>query len=282
MSGPKMKFRAQARKITDHKTSFSLAPKTESRTEARHSELRASGARIAALYGLIPNKLGFCGPKQELLKKFIAGKLSTLEIIPILEKFEAAYAYYQLIAQKNKISNPFNKKVIEAYWLGNELLDEFILDDLRTLIIEKFCRPGLLSKKEAWKKAELIPRNSIPHHSFHVLVLGSITGTIDFTDNIKLKDACRIGWGRVTEKKHSKANGQQKITVEYQPLEEGKKIKLGKMAKKEILWDTILLPEIKIGDWISFHWNYAIQKLNKENIANLYKYTQNTLNSSNK
>ena len=97
------------------------------------------GPKIAAIYGLIPNRLGLCGPRQELLKKFIIGKLSIHEIIPVLEKFEAAYPYYQLIAQKNKIiSGPFNKKVVEAYWLGNELLEKITTDDLRQLITEKF------------------------------------------------------------------------------------------------------------------------------------------------
>jgi len=232
-----------------------------------------SGPKIAALYGLVPNQLGLCGPQQELLKKFIIGKLSIPEIIPVLEKFEAAYAYYELIAHKNKIKSPFNKKVVEAYWLGNELLDKFRADDLRKFVLEKFCRPGLLSKKEAAIRAVLIPENSKPHHSFHVLVLGSITGSVDFTGKTELKDACRIGWGRATQLK------KNKIVVSYAPLAGKKNIVFGKLVKKTINWDKEILPEIEVGDWVSFHWKHAIQKLNEENIINLYKYTQNTLDS---
>jgi len=74
-----------------------------------------SGPKIAALYGLIPNQLGFCGPQQDVLKKFITGKIIIPEVLPVLKKFEAAYAYYELIAQKNEIkTGPFNKKVVEA------------------------------------------------------------------------------------------------------------------------------------------------------------------------
>ncbi len=252
-----------------------------------------SGPKIAALYGLIPNKLGFCGPKQELLKKFIAGKLSASEIIPTLEKFEAAYAYYRLIAQKNKIASPFNKKVVEAYWLGNELLDKFTADDLRTLITERFCRPGLLSKKEAEARAKLIPKNSKPHHSFHVLVLGSVTGSVDFTGNTKLKDTCRVGWGKVIRivipakagiqdsgcRIKSGMTKKEHVIIKYQPLVGKKILKFGQPIEKEIIWDKDLIPKLKIGDWISFHWNYAVQKLNKKDITNLYKYTQNTLDA---
>ncbi|HRY52726.1 MAG TPA: DUF6390 family protein [Candidatus Portnoybacteria bacterium] len=234
-----------------------------------------SGPKIAALYGLIPNKLGFCGPKQELLKKFLVGKLSIPEIIPTLEKFEAAYAYYQLIAKKNKISSPFNKKVVEAYWLGNDLLDKFTANDLRRFVEERFCRPGLLSKSEAKKRAQLIPEGVKPHHSFHVLVLGSITGSVDFTGNTKLKDICRIGWGKV------KRIIKNKIVISYVPLAGKKNISFAPPTNKTINWNKEILPSIDIGDWVSVHWNHAIQKLNEENIINLFKYTQDTLNALN-
>lgn len=215
------------------------------------------------------------------MKKFILGELSIPQILPTLEKFEAAYAYYRLIAEKNKMPSPFNKKVVEAYWLGNELLDKFTADDLRQFIIKRLCQPGLLSKKEAVKRAALVPAGSKPHHSFHVMVLGSITGSVDFTGNTKLKDTCRVGWGRVVSAKGGPASGGKtgKITVSYDPLMGKKTIEFGKQTRKEIIWDKDLLPSIEVGDWVSFHWNYAIQKLNEENIINLYKYTQNTLSS---
>ena len=237
-----------------------------------------SGPKIAAIYGLIPNRLGFCGPRQELLKKFITGKTSIPEIIPTLEKFEAAYEYYRLIARKNKIKSPFNKKVVEAYWLGNNLLDKITANDLRALIMERFCKPGLLSKKEAKKRADMIPAGSKPHHSFHVLVLGSITGSVDFTGNTKLKDTCRVGWGRVIKKSKIK-NQKSKITVIYRPLSGKKILQFGQPIKKEVIWDKEILPLIEAGDWVSFHWNHAMQKLNEENIINLHKYTQNTLDA---
>ena len=240
-----------------------------------------SGPKIAALYGLIPNQLGLCGPRQELLRKFLIGKLAIFEIIPVLEKFEAAYPYYQLIAQKNKIANgPFNKKAVEAYWLGNELLEKITTDDLRQLITEKFSKPGLLSKTEAAKRAGKIPEGSKPHHSFHVMVLGSITGSIDFTGKTKLKDTCRVGWGRVlTLKSKNEKVKTETIIVSHNPLVGSTDIKFGPTVKKEIARDKEILPSVKVGDWVSFHWNHAMQVLSEENIINLHKYTQNTLNT---
>lgn len=202
------------------------------------------------------------------------GKLGILEVLPVLKKFEAAYAYYELIAQKNKVkAGPFNKRVVEAYWIGNELLEKVKARDLREMIVEKFTRPGLLSIQQAETKVKLIPESAKPHHSFHVLILGSITGRVDFDNNTKLMDICRIGWGKVSKLKTSK------ISISYNPLIGKKIIKLGKPIKKEIIWDKKILPGVKVGDWVSFHWNYAIQVLREQDILNLYKYTQNTLDA---
>ncbi|MBI4709434.1 MAG: hypothetical protein HY764_04500 [Candidatus Portnoybacteria bacterium] len=241
-----------------------------------------SGLKIAALYGFRPNALGLCGPKelprQQILKEFLAGKISHSQILSVMRQFRGAYPYYELIARKNKVkTGAFNKKVVEAYWIGNELLDKVSATDLRKMVVSQFSGPGLLSKKEAIKKAGAIPENSKPHHSFHVLVIGSVTGSVDFTGNTKLKDLCRVGWGRV--KKLKVKSGKLKVIVEYQPLVGEKKIKLGKLQKKEVFWDREIVSEIKIGDWVSFHWNFVVQKLNEQNIVNLFKYTKDTLDS---
>ncbi|TSC53422.1 MAG: hypothetical protein LiPW39_287 [Parcubacteria group bacterium LiPW_39] len=264
-----------------------------------------SDLKIAALYGFRPHMLGLCGPKEagrrQLLKKFLLGKIPPGKMRPIFKKFMGAYGYYKLIAKSNKISDPFDKKVVEAYWIGNELLDKVKIGDLRKMITKDFSGPGLLPKEVAAKKAAAIPEGVKPHHSFHVLVIGSVTGSVDFK-NTKLKDICRISWGRVVRcviparfakasarrakagihksgfrVKHGMTNNVSKIAIEYRPLVGEKKIKLGKPIKKEIIWDKNLIPKIKIGDWVSFHWNYLVQILTKQEIANLKKYTLNTL-----
>lgn len=186
-----------------------------------------------------------------------------------MEKFQGAYSYYELIAKSNKIKDPLDEKVIKAYWIGNDLLEKVKTEDLRKMIARDFSKPGLLSKKAALKKAKEIPEGSKPHHSFHALVIGSVTGRIKLRG--KLIDLCRISWGKVMKTK------KEKIIVRYQPLVAGKEIKLGKPVKKEIFWDKNLIPNIKIGDWVSFHWNHLAQRLSKKEVKNLNKYTNLTL-----
>jgi len=235
-----------------------------------------SGLKLAVLYSFPAFKLGFCGPEEKSVTRvflnYLAGKkISEKRIIKILKNFKGAFPYYKLIAKSNGIKDPFNEKVVKAYWIGSSLLEKVKVDDLRQMIIKDFSGPGLLSKEIACKKAKEIPVNSKPHHSFHVLVIGSVTREIVLKG--KFLDLCRINWGKVRKLKVK--NEKLKIVVEYQPLT--KKFRLGKPIKKEIFWDKVLVPEIRVGDWVSFHWNLATEKLKKRDLKNLKKYTRMTL-----
>jgi hypothetical protein len=198
-----------------------------------------SGLKMAALYGIYPHQLGFCGPEKEskLLLDYLRGKkVSQKEVREILKQFEGAYSYYKRIAKDNKIKDVFDQKVVKAYWIGNNLL----------------------------KKAPQA------HHSFHVFIVGSVTGRIELKG--KLLDICRISWGKVIKK------GRNKVIIKYQPIKKVKgKYILADFTEKNILWDKELVPGIKIGDTVSCHWNHLIQVLNNQDVANLKKYTNLTL-----
>jgi len=202
-----------------------------------------SGLKLAALYGIKPHSLGFCGPKDKgVLLNYLKGeKISEKKIRKILEQFRGAYPYYKIIAKANKIKDPFDERAVRAYWVGNKLLGK---------------AGGIKS-----------------HHSYHVLVIGSITGRIVLKG--RFLDLCRVGWGRVKKLKIK----NQKLKILYKPLVIKKKISLGKWAEKEIDWDKSLLPKVKIGDWVSFHWNQAVEVLTKKDKKNLEKYTKLTLDS---
>jgi hypothetical protein len=246
--------------------------------QSNHSSSIA-GLKIAARFGFRPHYLGLCGPKQarqeKLLQKFLQGKIPAPKMKPVFRKFLGAYSYYKLIARSNKIKNPFDEKVVSAYWIGNGLLNKVRTEDLRKMVAGEFGGAGLLSKEIAAKKAAAITRGSKPHHSFHVLIIGSVTGSVDFK-NTKLKDLCRVSWGKV------KKILINKVVVKYRPLVGAKKIKLGKPVKKEVIWDERVVPELKIGDWVAFHWNYVCDKIAPSQRKNLIYWTNYHLRLANK
>jgi len=237
------------------------------------------GLKLAASYGFYPHQLGFCGVQGNSIKKtlqeYLSGQnASEQKIRKILRTFKGAFSYYQLIAENNNIKDPFDEKVVKAYWIGRKLLEKVPVDSLRNMIVKKFTEPGLLSKRIAEKKARKIPSTAKAHHSFHVLVIGSVSGKVTLKG--KLLDLCLIRWGTVIKK----AKG--KIVLEYQPLQKRKgKYCLGKPIHKIIFWEKKFIPKIKSGDQAVIHWNHIVQILKTRDLNNLKKYTQITIDSLN-
>lgn len=244
-----------------------------------------SGIRLAALCGFYPHKFGFCGTQESLAKKTLSSylareKISEQKIRKILETFKGAFAYYKLIAKSNGIKDPFNEKVVKAYWIGNKLLDKVPVASLREMIVKDFSGPGLLSKKTAKRKAGELPSASRAHHSFHVMVLGSVTGRIKLEG--KLLDICRISLGKVVGFKEGEKRGLSRAVIEYQPLlQKNGKYSLSRARRKIVFWEKKFLPEVKKGSIVAIHWNHIAQLLKDQEAALLEKYTQITLDSLN-
>jgi len=212
-----------------------------------------SGIRIAALYGIYPCQLGLCGPKsaKKILSDYLLNNTSEDEARRALEQFKGAYPYYKVIAKANNIKDPFNEKVIKAYWISNELLDQVSADSLKEMIVKEFS--GFLSEQVIEEKIKQISSDSKPHHSFHVFKIGSVTGTIKL--EAELLDICKVSWAEVVSK------GKDRLVVRYSGS-----------VEKTVLWDKDLV-FVEIGDMVSIHWNHVIQVLNKEDLSNLKKYT---------
>jgi len=244
----------------------------------------SSGLKIAAYYSLPSFSLGFCGPQDKTSRKtlydFAVGKpVSENSVREIFKKFEAAYSYYKLIATKNNITDPLDKQVVKAFWVGNSLLEKVTGNDLKKMALSEFTKPGLLSQEEVSKKVKKIPLAAKPHHSFHVLFLGSVTKRVSL-EGVML-DLCRIGWGKVAKVQSSKFKVQS-IIIKYKPLILGRKIALGTEKEKEISWNQNIVPKVKIGGWVSFHWAQACEVLTGEEVKNLEHYTKQTIFNVNK
>lgn len=233
-----------------------------------------NGLKKAILYSLKPHELGYCGPQgsasQNILKEYLLGKKYSDRLIrEMLNEFKGAVSYYHLIAQANNIKDCFSKNIIEAYWLGNELLDKVKADDLGEMILDKFIRPELLTKAKARQIVSKIPAGVVAHHSFHVFFVGSITGRVKITP--KHKDICKTSWGEVV----SVFDKERKVEVKTQKLFPSKKD-----VKMEVDWDKQLLPKLKIGDLVSFHWGRISEKLSRNEYNNLIRYTMKNYNES--
>ena len=229
---------------------------------------------LAARYSFMPNKLKYCGPEDadKILFKYVIDKKNKKDVKAILEKFEALSLYLKLIGRKNKKSM-FDKDVIEAYWIGNSLLENIKEHDIRNLILNDFTKKGL-PKSVAKELAQNIPKNVTPHHSFHVMHIHSVTGKLKFMfSNI---DKCRISWGKVIK------ISSNSLIIKYIPIIIRDKLLLGKPTKKEVRYNKDFLGKINVNDYVTVHWDYAVQRINEEQKNNLEKYTNRNIEAINR
>lgn len=230
--------------------------------------------KLAAKYSFMPNRLKYCGPEDsdQILHDFVAEGSNFEAVKDILEQFYALRLYLGLIAKNNRCS-PFDKKVIEAYWIGNELVENVKKEEIKNLILRDFTKKGL-PKSSAEQLAETVPANALPHHSFHVFHIHSISGKI--LPTVGNLDKCRISTGKVKEIKDGK------LVVEYKPvILEDNKLNYGKITEKEVQFNKKFSPGLKKGDFVSLHWDFAVEKLTKEQVANLEKYTKRNMDAMN-
>jgi len=138
--------------------------------------------QLCCRFSIIPNKLSFCGPSNcyKTFTKHLKNNNNEQEIKDLLTKFEGLYPYLQLIAEKHNLS-PFDYKVIEAYWLGNELLDAFTNKDLKKFFPELHKR-GLPSSIVE-KLIKRVSKDALPMHTYNVLFVGvgQITNSVPTT-----------------------------------------------------------------------------------------------------
>ncbi len=231
---------------------------------------------FACKYSFITNKLGYCGlpDSHEKFRELVEEK-KTREIAEVkkrLESFYGLYAYLKLIARCNHLK-PFDYKVIEAYWLGNELLRKVPRKEIAKMILRDLSAPGLLPRARAKLAASRIPENSVPHHSFHGLYVKFVTKKLKPT--LENTDSCLVKWGRVTRVRGAR------VEVDG--------VKLAKNARGLFYLKRAKLTLSKgIGfnagksDLVSIHWNTAIERLSKRQARNLEHYTLENIKAVNK
>src|SRR3989338_4408303 len=156
------------------------------------------GTELAARFSYITNSLGFCGPEEASGQfiNYIMGKGSPEKVESSIKKFEGLYPYLSSIAEKSK-KHLLDYEVVEAYWIGNKLLDDFNDMDMK-LIVTKLMQRGL-PKSIGQKLIDEIPSGFLPHHNFNVFYVGvgKTTGSVETT--LQNMDNCRVSWGRVVE-----------------------------------------------------------------------------------
>jgi len=233
-----------------------------------------------ARYGFMPNRLSFCGPdKNKDLFHYCHSQETDQGLKQILEDFQTLYPYLKFIARYNRIKDPFKEEVVEAYWIGNSLLENITKAQLYDHLVDNFQVKKKLSGALINRLNKKIVLGAKAHHNFHVLSIWKQPDKIDSLQVLSSMDLCRISWGKV------KRVNQADLKVEYQPLVlKNDRLDLGNHILEKVSYrigDKGFIKKPKKGDWISMHWGFACEVLSDWQVANLKKYTLENIDLAN-
>jgi hypothetical protein len=220
-------------------------------------------------YAFMPNRLRYCGgDDNRTILEYAVEDVREPPLVPMLRKFSGAYPYLALIARGNGIADPFDERVVEAYWVGNELLDRVEARQLYDHLKERYR--GELTPKTLDRVAAKAPAGARPHHSFHVFDVWR-HGAQASGEVLAMLDSCRVSWGAV----RSVEAGE--LVVDRRPLVlRGGRLVLDAPRSERVTrlvegkgFATAARP----GDVVSLHWGWVCEVLEPKQAAALERTT---------
>ncbi|HLM70398.1 MAG TPA: DUF6390 family protein [Thermoplasmata archaeon] len=233
------------------------------------------GVALCARFSIATNRLQYCGPRdaEPALYRAITENADLERARDALRRFEALNPYLEAIGAKHGL-DPFDPRVVEAYWIGNDLLDSFDRKDFGELL-EGLVRRGL-PRSTATRLTRWLPEHPIPHHVFHVAFVGvgEVTGHVETT--LSNMEACRPAWARVTAIEGPTVRlGGPKLS-----LSDGR-LNLDASAERSLPYDPAILPGLTKGDTVAVHWSHPAVSLTSPQARALETYTRRSLDAAN-
>jgi uncharacterized protein DUF6390 len=249
-------------------------------TAAAHAPALA-GAQLFIRYAYPPNSLGYCGPADSAAF-FQYGASGTVDrgLVQLARSFEGAWPYLELIAGATGIGDPLDRRVVEAYWVGNCLLPAVGVGATAASVEERF-RPR--TGRRFPHLLDAVLAGGVPHHSFHVFGVYPWVGLLGDDRKaphaLNVLDRCRIRWGRVEH-----VDGDQ-VTVTSRPLTwNGEVLGFGDPRPEVALHarDAVgYLAGLQPGDCVSLHWDWVCDRLSPRQLRLLRGYTLRQLEITN-
>ena len=238
-----------------------------------------AGAIRFARYAYPPNLLGYCGSDDHgaLFEYGTAGVVDG-GLRALARDFEGAWPYLELIAGSARL-DPLDEKVVEAYWIGNRLLEKVDLTDLGHDVEARFRhRAGSL-----WDAVDHAVGSGVkPNHAYHVFCVYPWVGLMraGFTDQpLRVLDRCRIRWGRVLAVEGDWAK------VESRPLLlEEDRLVLGPSQTEDVVWADEgdgLAGRLDVGDLVAMHWDWVCERIESSMVEILRRETTAALGLAN-
>ncbi|MFJ3531800.1 DUF6390 family protein [Streptomyces sp. NPDC090132] len=217
--------------------------------------MSAEGALLFARYAYPPNELGYCGPADAAA---LLRREETAGIERRARQFEGAWCYLQFLAETAGLQDPLDVRVVEAYWIGNELLE---LADPAALV-ERLTDRFRGQLGGTWREAA---GRALAHHSFQVFEVYPWARMLRPDGNptaLSVLDRCRIRTGVVL------TGGSEVATVRSRPLVwDGTGTAAGDWQEETVRLSAggrTLIDGVRPGDRVALHWDWVCDVLSDE------------------
>ena len=180
----------------------------------------------------------------------------------------------------NGIPDPLDFRVVEAYWVGNSLLDSVGITNIGNSMEDRFrARTG----RQFPHLAEGVLAGGVPHHSFHVFEiypwLGLLLDDRRHATALNVLDRCRIRWGEVLA-----ITGDDAVVRSRPLVWDGAALAVGEPvveSAKHAVNGTGFVAGLAAGDVVSLHWDWVCDRLSPRQLQRLQHFTARHLRIAN-
>jgi hypothetical protein len=240
-----------------------------------------AGPLLFARYAYPPNALGLCGADvQRTLLEYGDARAVDGGLTQLARTFDGAWPYLTLIAGANGIADPLDPRVVEAYWVGNSLLERVRPDELARHVDDRFH--GRIGRAREYLY-DAVAAGALPHHCFHVFAvypwLGLLrTGAVD--QPLYVLDQCRT-----TPAVVQRVEGDSLVVLARPLLWDGAALHLGAPLSRTVRWQQdglSFVSEPAPGELVSLHWDFVCDRLSPGRAQALARATKRALAAVNR
>jgi hypothetical protein len=162
--------------------------------------------------------------------------------------------------------DPYDPKIQEAYWIGNDLLKSVDREDAQKVLLQ-FYKRSELPREYMNELNDVLSKPAILHHNFQVAKIavidsGGMWDRLDPVNNcmVRSADISEISDDRI------KVNAVRLIKNRHE----------FSLEKKDefVKYDQNLVGNLKTGDKVALHWGTVAMELSKDQEEQLIYWTQ--------
>jgi len=230
--------------------------------------MTGQGAVRFARFAVPPNERGYCGPDSasELAAYRAEELVADAGLDELASGFEGAWPYLKLLAGAAGTDDPLDDRVVEAYWIGNDLCHAVTVNDWGWHVIDRF---GPRAGRDTERLLTGVGHEAAPHHSFHVFCVYPWIGLLregkGGVEPLRILRQCHISWGAVVDRL-----GDQ-LVIEGPALTwTNGRLGLGPLSTRTVWLDPRLISltgQVEIGTVVAVHWDQVVDVLDARQLG---------------